>query len=69
MYTIPLMGVVGLLVMVAKAMWVNKQDAGDANMKELAGYIARGASAFLNPSVAEALANQSPLPTLTLRLG
>ena len=47
MYTIPLMGVVGLLVMVAKAMWVNKQDAGDANMKELAGYIARGASAFL----------------------
>ena len=28
-----------------------------------------GASAFLNPSVAEAVANQSPLPTLTLRLG
>lgn len=27
-----------------------------------------GASAFLNPSVAEALANQSPLPTLSLRL-
>ena len=47
MYYIPLMGVVGLVVMVAKAMWVNKQDAGDANMKELAGYIARGASAFL----------------------
>jgi len=34
-------------VMVAKAMWVSKQDAGDANMQELAGYIARGASAFL----------------------
>ncbi|MBL7985596.1 MAG: sodium-translocating pyrophosphatase [Flavobacteriales bacterium] len=47
MYYIPLMGVVGLVVMVAKAMWVSKQDAGDANMKELAGYIARGASAFL----------------------
>jgi len=47
MYTIPVMGLVGLVVMVAKAMWVNKQDAGDANMKELAGYIARGASAFL----------------------
>lgn len=28
-----------------------------------------GASAFLNPSIAEALANQSPLPTLSLRLG
>ena len=39
--------VIGLLVMVGKALWVNKQDAGDANMKELAGYIARGASAFL----------------------
>ena len=47
MYYIPLMGVVGLVVMVAKAMWVSKQDAGDANMQELAGYIARGASAFL----------------------
>ncbi|HRH68747.1 MAG TPA: sodium-translocating pyrophosphatase [Flavobacteriales bacterium] len=47
MYYIPLMGVVGLVVMIGKAMWVNKQDAGDANMKELAGFIARGASAFL----------------------
>ncbi len=47
MYYIPVMGVIGLVVMVAKAMWVTKQDAGDANMKELAGYIARGASAFL----------------------
>ncbi|HEY0978914.1 MAG TPA: sodium-translocating pyrophosphatase [Flavobacteriales bacterium] len=47
MYYIPLMGLVGLMVMIGKAMWVNKQDAGDANMQELAGYIARGASAFL----------------------
>ena len=47
MYYIPLMGVVGLVVMIAKAMWVSKQDAGDANMQELAGFIARGASAFL----------------------
>ena len=47
MYYIPLMGVVGLVVMIGKAMWVSKQDAGDANMQELAGYIARGASAFL----------------------
>ncbi len=47
MYYLPLLGVVGLVVMVTKAMWVNKQDAGDANMQELAGYIARGASAFL----------------------
>ncbi len=47
MYYIPALGVVGLIVMIAKALWVNKQDAGDANMKELAGYIASGASAFL----------------------
>jgi K(+)-stimulated pyrophosphate-energized sodium pump len=33
--------------MIVKALWVNKQDAGDANMVELAGYIARGAQAFL----------------------
>ncbi|MCC6840044.1 MAG: sodium-translocating pyrophosphatase, partial [Flavobacteriales bacterium] len=47
MYFIPLMGLVGLAVMIGKALWVNKQDAGDKNMQELAGYIARGASAFL----------------------
>jgi K(+)-stimulated pyrophosphate-energized sodium pump len=47
MYYIPVLGALGLVVMVAKAAWVNKQDAGDANMQELAGYIARGASAFL----------------------
>jgi K(+)-stimulated pyrophosphate-energized sodium pump len=47
MYYIPALGVVGLVVMVVKAMWVSKQDAGDAKMQELAGYIAKGASAFL----------------------
>ena len=47
MYFIPVMGLLGLAVMVGKAIWVSKQDAGDANMKELAGYISRGALAFL----------------------
>jgi len=47
MYWIPVLGLIGLAVMIGKAMWVAKQDAGDANMQELAGYIARGASAFL----------------------
>jgi K(+)-stimulated pyrophosphate-energized sodium pump len=46
-YVIPLLGLVGILVMAVKSAWVNKQDAGDANMKELAGYIADGAMAFL----------------------
>ena len=34
---IPLLGLVGLVVMIVKALWVNKQDAGDPNMVELAG--------------------------------
>ena len=46
-YTIPLLGIIGILVMAVKSAWVNKQDAGDANMQELAGYIADGAMAFL----------------------
>jgi K(+)-stimulated pyrophosphate-energized sodium pump len=46
-YLIPALGLVGLAVMLGKALWVNKQDAGDQNMQELAGYIAKGALAFL----------------------
>jgi K(+)-stimulated pyrophosphate-energized sodium pump len=46
-YSIPLLGILGILVMAVKSAWVNKQDAGDANMQELAGYIADGAMAFL----------------------
>ncbi|MBX2982994.1 MAG: sodium-translocating pyrophosphatase [Flavobacteriales bacterium] len=47
MYFIPVMGLIGLLVMIGKALWVNKQDAGTPEMKVLAGHIADGASAFL----------------------
>ncbi len=46
-YLVPAFGLVGLLVMAFKSAWVSKQDAGDANMQELAGYIADGAMAFL----------------------
>ncbi|MCF8255426.1 MAG: sodium/proton-translocating pyrophosphatase, partial [Bacteroidia bacterium] len=46
-YLIPALGVVGLIVMAVKSAWVSKQDAGDAKMQELAGYIADGAMAFL----------------------
>ncbi|MEP7265129.1 MAG: sodium-translocating pyrophosphatase [Bacteroidota bacterium] len=46
-YLIPLLGIVGLIFMYLKANWVTRQDAGDANMAELAGYIAAGAMAFL----------------------
>ncbi len=46
-YMIPLLGIFGLVVMAIKSAWVSKQDAGDKNMQELAGYIADGAMAFL----------------------
>jgi K(+)-stimulated pyrophosphate-energized sodium pump len=46
-YSIPIFGLIGILVMAVKSAWVKKQDAGDANMQELAGYIADGAMAFL----------------------
>ncbi|MDH5379606.1 MAG: sodium-translocating pyrophosphatase [Cyclobacteriaceae bacterium] len=46
-YLVPVLGLIGLVVMVAKSIWVNKQDAGDEKMQELAGYIANGAMAFL----------------------
>jgi len=46
-YLAPILGIVGLIVMAIKSAWVSKQDAGDANMQELAGYIAKGAMAFL----------------------
>ena len=46
-YLVPVLGLVGLLVMFTKFMWVSKQDAGDERMQEIAGYIADGAIAFL----------------------
>jgi K(+)-stimulated pyrophosphate-energized sodium pump len=47
LYLIPALGLVGLIWMAIKSSWVSKQDAGDSNMQELAGYIADGAMAFL----------------------
>jgi K(+)-stimulated pyrophosphate-energized sodium pump len=46
-YFIPLFGLVGILVMAFQSAWVTRQEAGDKNMSELAGYIADGAMAFL----------------------
>jgi len=47
MYVVPVLGIVGLVVMLFKSAWVNKQSAGDKGMAELAGYIADGAMSFL----------------------
>ena len=47
LYLVPGLGIIGIIVMLIKSGWVSKQDAGDANMKELAGHIADGAMSFL----------------------
>jgi K(+)-stimulated pyrophosphate-energized sodium pump len=46
-YIIPGLAIIGLLVMAVKSAWVTKQDAGNDRMKEIAGYVAEGAMAFL----------------------
>ncbi len=46
-YLVPLLGILGLIVMAIKSAWVVKQPAGDKNMAELAGFIAKGAMSFL----------------------
>jgi K(+)-stimulated pyrophosphate-energized sodium pump len=47
MYIIPAFGIIALIYTAIQSAWVSKQDAGDQNMRELAGYIANGAMAFL----------------------
>jgi K(+)-stimulated pyrophosphate-energized sodium pump len=47
LYSVPFLGIIGLIVMAIKSAWVSKQATGEENMKELAKYIADGAMAFL----------------------
>lgn len=47
MYAVPALGLVGILIMLVKSSWVNKQSSGDTKMSELAGHIADGAMSFL----------------------
>jgi K(+)-stimulated pyrophosphate-energized sodium pump len=46
-YLIPAAGVLALLFALLKSFWINKQDAGNDTMKEIAGHIQEGAMAFL----------------------
>jgi K(+)-stimulated pyrophosphate-energized sodium pump len=46
-YIIPFFGIIALIYTAIQAAWVTRQDAGDANMRELSGHIAAGAMAFL----------------------
>jgi K(+)-stimulated pyrophosphate-energized sodium pump len=47
LYLVPVLGLLGLAVMLIKARWVNKQEAGEAKMQEIANHIREGALAFL----------------------
>ena len=47
LYLLPVFGVLGLLFVVWKSAWVNKQDAGTDKMKKIAKHISEGAMAFL----------------------
>ncbi len=46
-YSVPVMGVIGLIYTLIKFNWVAKQNAGNERMKEISTYIADGAMAFL----------------------
>lgn len=47
LYLIPLCGVVGLLFAFIRTTWISKQDPGSEEMVKIAGYIRKGAMAFL----------------------
>ncbi len=47
MYSVPVLGIIGLLYTAWKSSWVSKQDAGTERMKKIAQHIASGAMAFL----------------------
>lgn len=47
-YAVPVLALVGIIVMIVKSKWVNKQDAGDEKMQSLANHIREGALAFLS---------------------
>ncbi len=47
LYLAPVLGILSLIFVFIRASWVNKQDAGDSKMQEIAGHIAEGAMSFL----------------------
>jgi K(+)-stimulated pyrophosphate-energized sodium pump len=47
LYYLPVFGILGIIFVVWKSSWINKQDAGSDKMKKIANHIAEGAMAFL----------------------
>jgi K(+)-stimulated pyrophosphate-energized sodium pump len=46
-YILPVFGLIAILVMVVKTLWVNKQDPGTEKMQSISKSIKEGALAFL----------------------
>ena len=46
-YTVPILGLIGLLYTLWKSAWVQKQDPGTEKMQKIASHIYDGAMAFL----------------------
>ncbi len=46
-WLIPISAVLGIIYMLLKSNWIDKQDAGTEKMQRIAGYISKGAMAFL----------------------
>ncbi len=46
-YMVPVLGLIGLVVMMIKQRWVRRQEVGEAKMQEIAAHIKEGALAFL----------------------
>lgn len=47
MYVVPALGLIGVLIMLAKSAWVTKQSSGNEKMTALGNHIATGAMSFL----------------------
>jgi K(+)-stimulated pyrophosphate-energized sodium pump len=47
LYYLPVFGILGIIFVIWKSSWINKQDAGSDKMKKIANHIAEGAMAFL----------------------
>ncbi len=44
---IPLAGLIGIVFILLKSKWIDQQDSGNEKMQRIAGYISKGAMAFL----------------------
>ncbi len=47
LYLVPVMALIGLVTMIAKALWISKQEKGEMKMAEISQHIREGALAFL----------------------